>query len=104
MGVSTDGQICLGVIVDSGVIDTLKLEESIDNDPTIELVNYCSDGDPLYILAIKKTIIIASRGFPVIFPPKELGVTVSEVVSFVEYCKKNGLDTEPKWYLSSYFG
>lgn len=72
-----------------------------------ELVNYCSDDYPMYILAITKTCMIARRGYPEKFSPQEMEmISQEENTDLSDFCKKYGIETEgkPGWYLSSYWG
>lgn len=153
MSVSTDGQICFGVLLEEGA-ELPWNDESYDGDienwwlaingfkssveiydekgeyiggkrpddatitkyfdekhdflkkhPVLELVNYCSGDYPMYILAVPRTVLSASRGYPHEFNPSLLYVTDNERNSLVAFCKEHGLEVgEPRWYLSSYWG
>jgi len=155
MGVSTNGQICYGIMFDEdtefpwdedkyvGDIDewwinecgfeppfvlynddgTYNCEESeVDKKEKeyykarfdfekahpmpIELVNYCSADYAMYIIAIPRTIMSCSRGYPFKFNPNELEVTEIEIKQLLEFCHEYcGCDMpQPEWYLSSYWG
>ena len=115
MGISTDGQICFGVLFEEGYEFPWDCEEyaydiyiwwdkiaESGSLPAIP-VNYCSCDYPMYILAIPKTLFIANRGYPVKFNPKELEVSQDEVNNLLDFCKKYGLEfiDGPAWFLSS---
>lgn len=157
MGVSTDGQICYGIILDDGeelpwskdeydwdinkwwVVGILGFKHSFelfDKDgrwilprPSEEiedkyfqeqrdfeesheklpytLMNYCSGDYPMYILAIERTCMTASRGTPEKFDPQELpGVSAEEDRDLLKFCEKYGISIEGDsgWFLSSYWG
>lgn len=68
-------------------------------------VNYCSGDYPMYILAVPSTLKEASRGNPKEFDPKDLTVTDCEKQALIDFCTKYNLEgSEPKWWLSSYWG
>lgn len=157
MSVSTDGQICFGVLLDedaelpwdneeydhdietwwtykilgfkhsfelfdergrwieprqSKEVENRYFQELIDfkkshEEVPYELVNCCSGDYPMYILAIKRTCMTASRGSPEKFNPSELElVSQEEDADLMEFCKKYEIETteESSWYLSSYWG
>lgn len=67
------------------------------------LVNYCSGDVPMYILAIPSTKKSASRGFPKEVTSLDLDEKDKE--RFLDVCKKHfGVEEDPQWYLSSYWG
>lgn len=80
----------------------------------VGLVNYCSSDCDMYIVAIPKTCISNSRGYPEIFEPEKMVVSDkdrNELIIFCEkYCRPKDDESwefpkmEPKWYLSSYWG
>lgn len=73
----------------------------------VEVVYTCSDGCTEYIIAVRGTVISASRGYPETFNPKNLKVTENQRDELVKFCKKYIHISEellPKWYLSSYWG
>jgi hypothetical protein len=73
----------------------------------VELVNVCSHEYPIYIVALKGTVITANRGFPQSFDPASLIVTDEQRNTLIEFCRTHNIDTgdaEPKWYLSSLWG
>jgi hypothetical protein len=75
----------------------------------IEILNYCSDDYPMYMLCIKDSIITASRGYPEGINPEylageeELGDSAKILMDF---CKKYEIKipSDPRWYLFSYMG
>jgi hypothetical protein len=105
------------------VIDTYYKEERewLKTNPLpVELVNYCSGGAPLYILAVPESFKSNSRGFPLEFNPAELQVTPEQRQNLIDFCEKYlgekiakhndeeyndvKITLEPKWYLTSYWG
>jgi len=72
----------------------------------IRLVNYCSGNYPAYILAVPNTFKVARRGYPESFHPMDLKVTLREIDTLLEFCRKYDIEVggEPQWYLSSYWG
>lgn len=70
----------------------------------VELVNYCSGDYPMYIISVPQVGRLARRGYPVTFQPSDLVVTDEQVKTLIEFCKNAGLEGEPSWYLSSYWG
>lgn len=70
-----------------------------------EMVNYCSDDYPMYILAIPSTVVTARRGYPKDVYFEELDTyTVDQEIALSRFCKEHGIEGSCKWYLSSYFG
>jgi len=158
MGVSTNGQICYGILL----VDEIELPwDDVDNDidkwwlyevlnyknpfeifdqdgnwingekpPTttvdeyyetqkeyrklhgglpITMINSCSEDYPQWIVAIGETAKKAFRGSPVIFEPSSLvnGFEKERANKIlVKFCNDYDLqyETEPAWYLSSYWG
>jgi hypothetical protein len=72
----------------------------------VELVNYCSDDCPMYILALPGLGTTANRGYPQAIDPAQLVVTAEQAQALKDFCAKHGIETndEPKWWLSSYYG
>jgi len=74
----------------------------------IELVNYCSGEYPAYILAVPKSCLTASRGYPQSID--KLFAIEDEAPEWEDqlkaFCKKYGIRARsaPKWWLSSYWG
>lgn len=78
-----------------------------DHPLPVELVNVCSREYPMYIVALKGTVLTASRGFPKTFDPASLVVTDEQRNTLMEFCRThsiNAVGVEPGWYLSSYWG
>jgi hypothetical protein len=105
-----DGEYIDGIKPPQSVIDKYlqeksDFEESHPQCP-FELVNYCSWECPEYILAIKRTCKSANRGYPDQFDPSTLTVTKEEIESLIDFCHKHEIicESEPAWYLSSYWG
>lgn len=73
----------------------------------VELVNAQSGEYPAYIIALKGTVLTASRGYPKAFDPASLIVTDDQRNTLIEFCNTHDIDIddkEPHWYLSSYWG
>lgn len=72
----------------------------------VELVNYCSEEYPEYILAVPSSLKTASRGYPVEINPSGLVVSEEEKAALVAFCNQYapGGEDGPKWWLSSYWG
>ena len=72
----------------------------------IEIFNGQSGDYPLYILAVKGSTLIASRGSPESFDPLQLVVSDEQVKELTDFCKRFGIvyENPPQWYLSSYWG
>ena len=80
----------------------------------VDIVNYCSDDFPMYILAVPRLSISNSRGHPVTFNPLNLTITPAECQVLIDFCvsycrpQEDSFDKfpamAPRWYLSSYWG
>ncbi|MEO8298773.1 MAG: hypothetical protein ABI574_13300 [Burkholderiales bacterium] len=70
----------------------------------VTLVNYCSGDCPMYVLAAPGSVRKASRGNPTEFDPSALCVAAEEVEALTRFCQEHGLEGEPKWLLTSYWG
>lgn len=69
-----------------------------------DLVNYCSDDYPMYIVAVPSTVLTASRRYPELVNsfPKIKGIS-----DFYSCLKEHGIhecNVQPNWYLSGYMG
>jgi hypothetical protein len=122
MGTSTNGQICYGVIIDGnsdGPWDDESLPDDVEGDikgwwgwnfgeaeTYVELVNYCSNEYPMYIIAIDSSCTNARRGYPKEFNPQDLTISDEDRILLIEFCKELGIKFSggPAWYLSSYWG
>lgn len=79
----------------------------------IEDLNYCSGGVPMIMLALKKTCLVARRGYPELFDPTELVVSDEDRQRLIDFCREHVKpsedewpeypELEPCWYLSSYW-
>lgn len=137
MGVSTDGIICLGIPFDEGAEFPWYDEEGYGNDQDaleawwegrgekqelpVEMVNYCSGGVPMYVLAVKGSVQKCGRGYP-----HRIQLPIDkpeEQVEYMKFLRKHiGRDTwemineqagflkpelgqipEPAWLLCSYW-
>lgn len=118
MSVSTDGQICYGIRLDE---DEMQERENWDDEEWAEqewehrerlsaegyeLLNVCSDGYGIYILAVKETVMRARRGVPERFDPAALAADTAWdedlVATAADYGFPVAEDPAPGWYLSSY--
>ena len=70
----------------------------------VELVNYCSYDYPMYIVAVSRTFLSCSRGYPeeivVLIPP--LSEEKGKLIKFMD--TYFGEYEDPKWWLSSLYG
>lgn len=82
-----------------------KRKYKIDNPLPVELVDYCGNEYSMYIVAIKSSVIIARRGYPVSFIPSNLVINKQDEEFLIRFIKEY-LKIEPnlKWYLSSFWG
>jgi hypothetical protein len=78
----------------------------VANPVPVEVVNYCSDSCPMYLLAVPGVGHSNNRGYPVKIDPTQLVVTPEQSNVLVGFCKKYGIETsdDPAWYLTSYWG
>jgi len=134
MGTCIDGQLCYGIVFEEdfefpwyedGILDWwLEVcgnknpfdcgkdpkeyfryrREAMERSPVpFTLVNYCYVDDPMYIVAIPSTVKTASRCYPEKIT--SLDIDERERTAFLDACKKYlGVEEEPKWYLSSFWG
>jgi hypothetical protein len=72
----------------------------------IKIVNYCSANEPMIILAVKRTVLTANRGYSTSFNPSSLVVSSEEREELLEFCEKyiGKVPESPRWWLSSYWG
>jgi hypothetical protein len=68
-----------------------------------ELVNYCYHDNPMWALAVPRSVLRAHRGFPLSFDPQRLS---ADATGLRQFCEKHGIELagEPQWYLASYWG
>lgn len=132
MGISSDGEICYGIVFEDGyefpwdvdhdgdpeewwISKVLQLiykdydeMHAIlkDNPLPFELVNYCSCEYPMYILAVPGTLKSAYKGSPKSFTLDELKVDEEASNKLITFCEEHGLTGESAigWVLSSYMG
>jgi len=80
------------------------------NPMPFEIVNYCSDDCPLYMLAVPEVGRCASRGYPEKIPTlfdDSADKLAERLPAFLDCLRELDLlsdDAEPTWYLSSYWG
>ena len=69
----------------------------------VEIVTHCSGDYPMYIIAIPRTVMSASRGYPLEFFPDDLKDTLEDENILLQFCKDHGIEHEemPKWWLAS---
>lgn len=126
MGVSTDGQICYGWIFEEDykfpwknyeeeewwahqhgfkkIGDYIKLQKWLKENPLpFDVINYCSNEAPMFILAVPGTVLIARRGFPEQI--HDLLFEISKKTHLQNFIKQYNLEPEegPAWYLSSFW-
>ena len=72
----------------------------------IELFNVCSGDYPMWIIATIGKGLVANRGEPQAFDPDSFAATDQDKKALLDFCKTHGIEigeSEPKWYLSSYW-
>lgn len=99
-----DGKEPSDDVIEAYYAEQRAVEEA--NPLPVELINYCSDKVPMYIIAVPSTIKRAFRGYPTWFDPSGLTVTDEEKAALIAFCETHGIVTleEPMWWLSSYWG
>lgn len=82
-----------------------------DHPLPVEIVNYQSGEAPAYLLAVPGTGLVARRGYPERFDPKQLSEMIdtnklSTFMFFVRYHigEEYIIDGKLGWYLTSYWG
>ena len=75
-----------------------------EHPPQVEIVTHCSDGYPMYIVAMPGTFSRNYRGDPVKI--ENLNVPEGASKFLKDFCEKHNIPTEgdPAWWLSSYWG
>ena len=129
MSVRTDAEICYGILLEEGI--ELPWDEEYEGDVwawwdrvkdnpehkiPFELINCCSLGFPIYILAIPGTVIEARRGYPTIIDPpyhfspfnSDNDANKQDTVDLIEFCKKYKIPIDYenikfRWWLSSFW-
>ena len=71
-----------------------------------ELVNYCSNEEAMYIVAIPGTIKNGRRGYPERIDPGKLVVKEEKVEKLLAFLVEHKMKPrgKPGWWLSSYWG
>ena len=79
--------------------------ENISPKLPVKLVVHCSGDFPMYILAVPRSCLRASRGYPEQFDFAPFSVTKAEREALLEFCKTYEIECadEPHWWLSSYW-
>lgn len=69
----------------------------------VELVTHCSCDYPMHILAVKGTLVTASRGHAEEIDVNMLGVWPRDEAALLNFCDDYGIEYEtgPRWWLSS---
>jgi len=71
----------------------------------VELVYHCSEGLPMYILAIRGTRQVASLGHPEEILPHNLEVPQEKIDAMKKWMTEHDIEwQEPTWLLCSYWG
>lgn len=73
----------------------------------VELVNFCSNDYPMWIIAVPSSILKACRGDPTEFYPNKLNITEAQDARLIAFCNQHNIETgglQPQWLLSSYWG
>lgn len=70
----------------------------------VQLINYCNDDYPHWILAIPSSIVVSYEYQPTGFNPSNLRVLQEAEDELTKFCSEHGIDFDerPKWWLSSY--
>jgi len=103
MGVSTDGIICCGLAFNEGCEfpwsrdgehgqDELEAWwEGRDEDQKlpIELINYCSSGVPMYVVAIRGSRAECGRGYPLKLTPDAMSFHPDDFGAYMEFVRKH---------------
>lgn len=107
MGVSTDGLLFYGIILEEGedISNELYDKTEFNDRSEIGIENYCSGDYPIYAITIKKSVISANRGSP----KKVNGVYEKNQdwdMLLDKFCIENNINysNKPNWYLASYWG
>lgn len=70
----------------------------------IKVVRHCSGEYTMYIIAVPRTVLVASRGYPESFDPEEMYITDEEHFSVINFCDGHSIDRGeelPRWWLCS---
>lgn len=79
----------------------------LEDEAPIEIIAHSSGEYPMYIVAIKGTHLVASRGYPKEFEPTALWVDAASISAAQKFCEEYEINTEdhhfedPKWLLFS---
>ena len=130
MGVSTNGYVCFGFLLEEGApmpwddheeIEAWWFKEKVgrdyesyeeyslflrENPCPVELVNACSLSHPMWILALAGTVRTALRGGPEIINPKSLHVKDEDKMPLIRIMSHYEIDhigEGAQWYLASYW-
>ena len=126
MGVSNDAQLVFGFAFEDeeskpeflGEFDDLddyltaaltdqsyeKQRKIIEACPA-EIIWHCSYDYPMYILAVRGTMISSSRGYLEEITSEKLTVAPEKIAAFKTWCEENNIEyQEPKWLLCSING
>ena len=81
-----------------------KKQELVKNYP-VEIEMHCHYDCAMYVVAVRGTILSASRGFPTSFGTDHMTkVEQKDIDALKAWCEKYGLEGEPEWLLFSYWG
>jgi len=82
----------------------------LEQEYPLDLIRYSSGDDPMFFLGVrfKKEYLGAAAvngdwEGPTTFDPSALVVMDDQLTAFTEFCKKHGIEGEPKWTLLSYW-
>ena len=121
MGVSTDAIVFYGLLVDDDSPAFEKLShyeetEAEEQNPLggivytghaidgVTIVTHCSDGSPMFAVAIADSVVTAWRGHPRPLQPV-LPSHAGSDAKLRAFCEKHGITwREPSWLLVSYWG
>lgn len=85
--------------------------KKIHGKPPFDVINYCSDSCPMYMIVLRRTYVCAKRGYPSQLDPSIMQVSPEERQTLIDFCRENIPQSEypkfpplePQWYLSSYW-
>lgn len=103
MGTSTDAHLCYGILLEEDTVETWDPEAIYE---IIHLVNVCSRDNPIWLVAIADSYLVAHRGYPKIFNPIELAekAILKWNIILMDFCAEHNIlfAGVPQWYLSSF--
>jgi hypothetical protein len=103
-----DGDYLNGVRPSSEIISRYYKEwnEFKKNNPMpFEVTRHCSGDYPMYILAVRGTVMTASRGYPRTIYVSDMNAEMYPVDEMLKFLSEHDIEvSDPKWILASYWG